>query len=94
MITGLVVHLSPDERAASAAYREIAAHPAIETGERNHLRLPLVAETTDVAGMHDLTDWLAARDGVTHVDVAFADVSDPTHTETEDATTPSIIMNP
>ena len=99
MISGLVIHLSSDERVTECALREITAHPAIEIGERHQSRLPVIAETDDVAAMHELTDWLAARDGVTHVDVAFADVAladdeKRNDAKTEHNSTTSPITNP
>ncbi len=74
MIAGLVVHLTSEAESAERVVNAVAAHPALESGPLHGSRLPLVAEAVDAEAMHALTDWLADRPGVCHVDVAFADV--------------------
>ena len=88
MISGLVVHLTNEIKVAENALAMIVENSAIEAGELQGCRLPVVVEADDTEEMHGLTDWLAGLPGVEHVDVAFSDVeqsltAEPSETETQ-----------
>jgi hypothetical protein len=71
MISGLVVYLAADEKLTQTAILAMQQQPAIELGQREDRRQPLVLETETATQSQSLTDWLKDLPGVEHVDVAF-----------------------
>jgi hypothetical protein len=71
MISGLVAYLGADEKLAQAAILAMQQQPAIELGQREDRRQPLVLETETASKSQVFTDWMKDLPGVEHVDVAF-----------------------
>jgi hypothetical protein len=82
MISGLVAYLGADEKLAQAAILVMEQQPAIELGQREDRRQPLVLETETATNSQSLTEWMKDLPGIEHVDVAFVHLDeDPTADE-------------
>jgi len=76
-VNGLLLTLTEDETLARDVLFAISERSEIELGDRTDRWQPVVVETTDTGGSHDVHEWLQELPGVVMVDVVFSSVSEP-----------------
>lgn len=81
-VNGLLLTLAEDEKHVNDALLAIGARSDIELGERTGRWQPVVVETKDTGGSHDVHEWLQALPGVLLVDVIFTSVGDASEADT------------
>jgi nitrate reductase NapAB chaperone NapD len=79
-ISGLLITLDADPRAAETAVRALRADPRIDVGRRNGPYLPVVTDTPDRHESRRLLDDLHELAGVVNVNLVFTDLDEPTET--------------
>lgn len=70
-ISGLVITLSTDPRERRDALAALANHSAVECGETDDNRMPIVVDTPDSDADRAVWEWLHQQRGITFVDVAY-----------------------
>jgi hypothetical protein len=75
-ISGLVVTLADDSAAREVSLAAMREHPALEIGELNCGRVPVVVDSADEMEDRLVWDWLHSLPGVALVVVAFISFDD------------------
>lgn len=70
-IGGLVLSLSPDPERRTAALAWIRAHPCLEVGPSEGVRLAVVATTETLGAGRDLCEALVELPGIDALEVAY-----------------------
>jgi len=75
-VNGLLLTLTKDESLVNESLLAIADRGGVELGDRTGIWQPVVVETDDTGGSHDVHEWLQELPGVMMVDVVFTSVGD------------------
>jgi len=70
-ISGLLISLDRDPARRAEAMDALHQHPAIEIGEGEECRVPIVVDTTSSQEDRAVWDWLHQQPGISFVDVVY-----------------------
>jgi nitrate reductase NapAB chaperone NapD len=87
-ISGLLITLDRDPEKKSDAIARLQSHPAIDLGDRDGLRLPIVVDTASSEDDRMVWAWLHELPGITFVDVVYIHFDDEGHAHDQSMTTP------
>ena len=68
-VSSMIVTLAHEDAACTVALRQLRAHPAIELGEGDDHRFPIVVDTPDADADREVWAWLNDLEGVAFVDL-------------------------
>lgn len=79
-ISGIVIHLAPDDRSYQAALEQLAQEPCLSLGETVGSRVAAVLDTVDAEQDLEVFERIRSMTAVSHVDVVMVYFGDALET--------------